>query len=122
MAAEAVAEKLGVQTRLLVAARHVETARDWALQMASENSRQSDPRRATSYFELAVVLGHHEPAVDDLASRKWRELAEEAQRLWTATRVKADEEAAKEAAKARAEAAAKATAKVAKERDETPAA
>ena len=56
-AAWATASVLGGRTRELATQEDVDTAREWALQMA----RQSDGTRAASYLELAVLLGHSPP-------------------------------------------------------------
>jgi hypothetical protein len=92
-AAEEIAERLGANTRRLVAGRHVEAAQEWSLRMARDNTETRDPQRSLSYFELAVVLGHREPAVKDGAGREWRELEQEVQRLAGAIRAKALDEA-----------------------------
>ena len=65
-AAEAVAERLGAMTRKLVAERDVDAAKDWALRMARENDYGMNALRSMSYHELSVLLGHSEPAIDDL--------------------------------------------------------
>jgi hypothetical protein len=72
-AAEQVSDRLGVQTRKLVAERDEETAREWALRMASQHHgpgiSSTNESRAASYLELAVLLGHEpeEPVEDDAA-------------------------------------------------------
>jgi hypothetical protein len=61
-AAEVVAERLGVHSRELVAEQDADAVGEWALQMASQHAtgRFMEPRVA-SYFELAALVGHHEP-------------------------------------------------------------
>lgn len=62
-AADRLAAALGLHTRALVADRKAEPARDWCRRMASETARVSDfgpggnTPRASSYIELAVLLG-----------------------------------------------------------------
>ncbi len=61
-AAAAVAERLGLHTRGLVASRDTEAARSWALRMWREcDAGAYNVPRAASYLELAVLLGHVEP-------------------------------------------------------------
>jgi hypothetical protein len=58
-AAEHVADRLGIQTRKLVAGRDDEASREWALKMSSaHNIYAGNGPRAASYLELAVLLGH----------------------------------------------------------------
>jgi hypothetical protein len=104
-AAAGIAERLGVHTRRLVAERNVETTRDWCLRMARENTGEGTALRSISYYELAVLLGHRGPTVDDLAGRDWSDLLLATQELSASVRTKAAEEAARAKAEAEAKAA-----------------
>jgi hypothetical protein len=60
-AAERVAERLGVRTRELVAAKDPEAVQEWALQMSRAHDGSGyNAQRSASYIELAVLVGHHE--------------------------------------------------------------
>jgi hypothetical protein len=65
-AAEAVAVLLGLHTRKLVAERDAEAVREWALRAARDHDVGSHHvPRASSYFELAVLVGQSEPELPD---------------------------------------------------------
>lgn len=104
-AAKAVTRRLGAHTRRLVAERDIEQAREWARMLSLQNIGV----RSISYYELAVILGHRSPMIDDASRRDWRELVQATEDLAAAVRAKtADEDArvrAEVEANARAEAA-----------------
>jgi hypothetical protein len=61
-AAEAVAQQLGLHTRQLVTTRDADAVRERALWAARDHDVGShNVPRASSYFELAVLVGHSEP-------------------------------------------------------------
>jgi hypothetical protein len=94
------AQGLGSNTRRLVALHDVDRAITWVLQMSLEHNGA----RSLSYYELAVMLGHHDAKVTTAASRDWNELLRQVERLRAAVKVKVDaEQAQAEAAKAEAE-------------------
>jgi hypothetical protein len=65
-AAEMVAERLGVHTRELVAARDADAVVEWALRMARDSATGSfNEPRAASYLELAALVGHQEEGDPD---------------------------------------------------------
>jgi hypothetical protein len=111
-AAANVADALGRHTLHLVARRDLEQAREWALQMSTQNVGV----RSISYYELAVLLGHDEKAIQDHARQEWNQLLRQVKALQATVRVKADAEAR---ATAEADAAA-ANAKTKKASDEPP--
>jgi hypothetical protein len=62
-AATQVADALGRRTLLLVSERDPEAIIDWALKMAGASGASSYmAARATTYLELAVLVGHAVPA------------------------------------------------------------
>jgi hypothetical protein len=63
-AAEMVAERLGVHTRELVAARDADAVVEWALRMARDSATGSfNEPRVASYLELVALMG--DPEEDD---------------------------------------------------------
>jgi hypothetical protein len=64
-AVDAAAERLGIHTRELVAARDAKTVRAWALKMHRDwdvDTSIANKARSASYLELAVLVGHVEPS------------------------------------------------------------
>lgn len=96
-AAVAVAEQLGARTRMLVASKDADAAREWAIRMASDNS--GTERRSLTYLELAVMLGHGRDEVREQARLDWNSLLAEVVRLKAAVGAKADAELKAEKAK-----------------------
>jgi hypothetical protein len=61
-AADVVAKRLGVHTRALVAEQDADAICQWVLQMAPQHAAgRFMESRVASYFELAALVGHHEP-------------------------------------------------------------
>ena len=60
-AAARVAGELGIQTRELVWQKDADRAREFALTMAAAHNSDGNAVRASSYLELAVLLGHSAP-------------------------------------------------------------
>jgi hypothetical protein len=100
------AQGLGIQTRRLVALHDADAAITWALRMSREHTGVA----SLSYYELAVMLGHHDAKVTAGASLEWHEMLQAVQTLAAAVKAKAAEEkaAAEKAAAEEAEKAAKA--------------
>jgi hypothetical protein len=118
VAADAVARQLGAHTRHLVAAGDSGPAIAWALQQSGANAGP----RAVSYYELAMLLGHQRPQVEENARRDWHVLMERTQRLAATVKAKAAAEAAAveaAAGAAKTRASAKAEPKVAKAETKT---
>jgi hypothetical protein len=86
------AQGLGVNTRRLVALHDTDQAITWCLQMSREHVGVA----ALSYYELAVMLGHHDGKVTAAASLDWAELLKAVETVAAAVKVKIQEE--KEAA------------------------
>jgi TPR repeat protein len=87
----AAATQLGAITRQLIVDREYDTAREWALRMASAHGQGSpaNGQRALSYYELAVLLGHENKDVDGRAQLDWEALLGEAAKLKVAVETKA---------------------------------
>jgi hypothetical protein len=102
------ATQLGAHTRALIVEHDYEGAREWALQMISQQGDGSpvNSQRALSYFELAVLLGHRANEVQEEARLDWDALLVKASTLQRSVQEKVDaEKAAAEKAKAVAKAA-----------------
>jgi hypothetical protein len=69
-AADAVAARLGVHTRELVAQRNAEEVHEWALPMVSANYGPFNAPRSASYLELAVLCGHEPSETADADDAK----------------------------------------------------
>lgn len=103
------ATQLGAHTRALIVEHDYEGAREWALQMISQQGDGSpvNSQRALSYFELAILLGHRANEVQEDARLDWDSLLAKVSTLQRSVQEKVDaEKAAADKAKAEAKAAA----------------
>jgi hypothetical protein len=100
----AAATQLGAITRQLIVDREYDTAREWALRMASAHGQASpaNGQRALSYYELAILLGHEIDDVDGRAQLEWEALLGEVAKLKAAVDKKAEEAMARAEAEKRA--------------------